>query len=77
VPLYPKWQKFLRERKPKTIIFWGQDDIFFTKERGESYLRDLPHAEMHRLNSGHFSVENCLPHIVENMIAFHEKNQKT
>jgi pimeloyl-ACP methyl ester carboxylesterase len=31
VPLYPKWQAFLRERQPKTIIFWGQEDVFFTK----------------------------------------------
>jgi len=34
VPLYPRWQAFLRERQPETIIFWGQDDMFFA--RGES-----------------------------------------
>ena len=50
-PLYPKWQAFLRERQPKTIIFWGQDDVFFTKEGGEAYLKDLPNAEMHRLRA--------------------------
>ena len=52
VALYPKWQEFLRSRRPKTIIFWGQDDIFFTREGGEAYLKDLPKAEMHRLDSG-------------------------
>ena len=65
VLLYPQWQTFLRERQPKTIIFWGQDDIFFTREGGESYLKDLkdlPSAEMHRLNSGHFAVEDLLAH---------------
>jgi hypothetical protein len=41
VDLYPQWQKFLRERQPKTLIFWGQNDIFFTREGGEAYLRDL------------------------------------
>jgi pimeloyl-ACP methyl ester carboxylesterase len=70
---YPKWQAFLKERQPKTIIFWGQDDIFFTREGGESYLKDLPKAEMHRLRSGHFAVEDCLPEIVEKMISFHKK----
>ena len=60
VTLYSKWQAFLRERQPKTIIFWGQDDIFFTREGGEAYLKDLPNAEMHRLDSGHFAVEDCL-----------------
>ena len=74
VELYPKWQAFLRQRQPKTIIFWGQDDIFFTREGGEAYLRDLPKAEMHRLNSGHFAVEDHLPYITEKMIAFYDRN---
>jgi len=72
VQLYPQWQAFLRERKPKTIIFWGQDDIFFTREGGEAFLQDLPNAPLHRLNSGHFAVEDCLPFIVEKMVAFYE-----
>ena len=76
VDLYPKWQAFLRERQPPTIIFWGQDDIFFTREGGESYLKDLPRAEMHRLNSGHFAVEDCLATIVDKMTAFY-KNDRT
>ena len=58
VALYPEWQEFLRERQPETLIFWGQDDIFFTREGGEAYLQDLPQAEMHRLDSGHFAVED-------------------
>jgi pimeloyl-ACP methyl ester carboxylesterase len=72
VTLYPQWQKFLKARQPKTIIFWGQDDIFFTKEGGEAYLKDLPKAEMHRLASGHFAVEDSLPYIVEQMTAFYK-----
>jgi hypothetical protein len=38
VELYPKWQAFLKERQPKTVILWGQNDIFFTPEGGEAYL---------------------------------------
>ena len=63
VELYPKWQAFLRERQPKTIIFWGQGDIFFTPADGESYLKDLPQAQIHRLNAGHFAVEDHLAKI--------------
>jgi pimeloyl-ACP methyl ester carboxylesterase len=73
VKLYPEWQAFLRARQPKTIIFWGQDDIFFTKEGGEAFLTDLPKAEMHRLQSGHFAVEDSLPYIVEKMRAFYKQ----
>ena len=71
VALYPKWQAFLKEKQPKTIIFWGQDDIFFTREGGEAYLQDLPNAEMHRLQSGHFAVEDCLNYISQNMHRFY------
>jgi pimeloyl-ACP methyl ester carboxylesterase len=73
VALYPQWQTFLRERQPKTIIFWGQDDIFFTREGGEAYLEDLPDAEMHRLESGHFAVEDSLSFISAKMIDFYDR----
>lgn len=76
VELYPQWQAFLRRRQPNTIIFWGQEDIFFTAAGGEAYLRDLPQAEIHRLNSGHFAVEDCLTYIAEKMVAFYECNQQ-
>jgi len=73
VALYPKWQKFLRDQQPKTLIFWGQDDIFFTREGGEAYLKELPGAEMHRLDSGHFAVEDCLGQIASNIARFYEE----
>jgi pimeloyl-ACP methyl ester carboxylesterase len=72
VALYPAWQAFLRERQPLTLILWGQGDIFFTPEGGEAYLRDLPAAELIRLDSGHFAVEDCLDQIVQSIITFHE-----
>jgi len=71
VLLYPTWQAFLRNRQPKTIIFWGQDDVFFTKEGGEAYLKDLPDAEMHRLVGGHFAVEDNLDYISGEMHRFY------
>jgi pimeloyl-ACP methyl ester carboxylesterase len=71
VALYPEWQKFLREHKPKTLIFWGQNDIFFTAEGGEAYLKDIPDAEIHRLDSGHFAVEDCIEEIVADMKRFY------
>jgi pimeloyl-ACP methyl ester carboxylesterase len=73
VKLYPQWQEFLRKQQPKTLIFWGQNDIFFTREGGEAYLRDLPQAEMHRLDSGHFAVEDNLDVIAQGMIGFHQR----
>ena len=71
VPLYPAWQAFLRERQPKTLIFWGQHDIFFTPEGGEAYLADLPDAEIHRLAAGHFAVEDHLDYIARHIRKFY------
>jgi len=73
VALYPVWQRFLRERRPKTIIFWGQRDIFFTSAGGEAYLGELPDAELHRLTAGHFAVEDHLDYITEQMIRFYDE----
>jgi pimeloyl-ACP methyl ester carboxylesterase len=73
VKLYPQWQELLRKQQPKTLIFWGQNDLFFTKEGGDAYLADLPQAEIHRLDSGHFATEDSLDAIAEGMIAFHQK----
>jgi pimeloyl-ACP methyl ester carboxylesterase len=60
VPLYPKFQAFFREYKPPTIILWGKNDKIFPPEGATPYLRDLPNAEMHMLNTGHFALEDKL-----------------
>ena len=73
VALYPVWQEFLRKNQPKTIIFWGQTDIFFTPAGGEAYLKDLPNAEMHRLDAGHFAVEDHLDYISKNIHRFYKE----
>jgi len=71
VPKYEAWQRLLRERQPETIIFWGQKDIFFTPEGGDAYLADLPTAELHRLDAGHFAVEDHLEYIATHIRRFH------
>jgi pimeloyl-ACP methyl ester carboxylesterase len=73
VELYPVWQKFLKDRQPETLIFWGQGDIFFTPAGGEAFLGDVPKAELHRLKSGHFAVEDHLETIATGMVNFYKK----
>jgi len=60
VPLYPQFQAFFRERKPPTLIVWGKNDVIFPEAGAHPYLRDLPDAEMHVLDSGHFALEDRL-----------------
>ncbi|MGO6799063.1 alpha/beta hydrolase (plasmid) [Rhizobium ruizarguesonis] len=61
VPLYPEFQKFFRDKKPPTLIVWGKNDKIFPADGASPYLRDLPHAEMHLLDTGHFALEDKLP----------------
>ncbi len=63
VALYPKWQTWLAEHRPPTLIIWGRNDIFFPEPGAHAYLRDLPDAELHILDTGHFALEDKLPEI--------------
>ncbi|QJU59836.1 alpha/beta hydrolase [Sphingomonas sp. AP4-R1] len=60
VPLYPQFQAFFRDRKPPTLIVWGKNDKIFPEAGAHPYLRDLPDAEMHILDTGHFALEDKL-----------------
>ncbi|MGO7215495.1 alpha/beta fold hydrolase [Rhizobium ruizarguesonis] len=60
VPLYPQFQAFFRERKPPALIVWGKNDKIFPEEGAHPYLRDLPNAEVHILDTGHFALEDKL-----------------
>jgi pimeloyl-ACP methyl ester carboxylesterase len=71
--LYETWQQRLRADQPKTLIFWGQGDIFFTPEGGKAYLRDLPDATLVPLDSGHFAVEDSLETIAEGIKDFYDR----
>ncbi|MFJ9367988.1 alpha/beta fold hydrolase [Nocardia sp. NPDC101769] len=64
VELYPTWQRWLREHQPPTLILWGRNDLFFPESGATAYLRDLPEAELHLLDTGHFALEETLPQVV-------------
>lgn len=57
VALYPRFHEFFLERRPPTLIVWGRHDPFFTLAGAEAYRRDLPQAELHVLDAGHFALE--------------------
>lgn len=58
VALYDEWHQYFRTKRPRTLIVWGQNDPFFTVEGAKAYLTDLPNAELHLLNAGHFALDN-------------------
>jgi pimeloyl-ACP methyl ester carboxylesterase len=64
VERYPDWQAWLRRHQPPTLIVWGRGDPFFLESGARAYLRDVPEAELHVLDTGHFALEEKLPQIV-------------
>jgi pimeloyl-ACP methyl ester carboxylesterase len=66
--LYDGWHEFFRNRQPKTLIVWGKNDPFFTVEGARAYLRDIPKAELHLLDTGHFALEDSSEFIAQQIV---------
>lgn len=57
LPLYPEWQAYFRKHKPATLVVWGKNDAIFVAAGAAPYQRDLPDADIHLLDTGHFALE--------------------
>jgi len=57
VASYPAFQAYFREHQPPLLAVWGKHDPFFIPPGAEAYKRDLPEAEVHFLDTGHFALE--------------------
>lgn len=55
--LYPRFQEYFRDHQPPTLVVWGRNDDIFPAEGAAPYRRDLPDAEIHLLDTGHFALE--------------------
>ncbi|MGW5667108.1 alpha/beta fold hydrolase [Micromonospora sp. NPDC003776] len=60
---YPAFQEYFRQHQPPTLITWGRHDEIFGAAGAEAYRRDLPDAELHLLDTGHFALETHGPEI--------------
>jgi len=58
VELYPQFQAFFRQHQPPTLIVWGANDTIFPAAGASAFKRDLPQAELHLLDTGHFAFED-------------------
>ncbi|WP_367889692.1 alpha/beta fold hydrolase [Burkholderia sp. L27(2015)] len=57
VASYPQWQAWLRKTQPKTLVIWGRYDPSQPAAEAPAYGRDLPHAEIHVMDAGHFALD--------------------
>jgi pimeloyl-ACP methyl ester carboxylesterase len=70
VAAYPRFQEYLRTHRPPTLAVWGKNDPFFLPAGAEAFRRDIPEAEIHFIDAGHFPLETHLDEIAEIIRAF-------
>jgi pimeloyl-ACP methyl ester carboxylesterase len=75
VALYPTWQAYLREHQPPTLITWGANDRYFVAAGARAYLDDVPDAELHLLDTGHFALATHTEAIADLIAAFYAKRR--
>jgi pimeloyl-ACP methyl ester carboxylesterase len=63
VDWFPQYQAYLRAQRPPTLIAWGPQDGYMPEASAQAYLRDLPDAELHLLDGGHWALETNLHEI--------------
>lgn len=68
--LYDGWHEYFRANQPPMLIVWGKNDPFFTVEGAKAYQRDLPNAELHLIDTGHFALEEASDFIAERIRTF-------
>lgn len=71
---YPAWQAYFRKHQPPMLIVWGKNDKIFPPAGAHPYLRDLPKAELHLLDTGHFALEEDSAAIGKLMRSFLQRN---
>ena len=70
VTSYPTWQAWLRKTQPRLLVIWGKYELSFDPSEPESYRRDVPKAEIHIVDGGHFALDTAADEIARLVAAF-------
>jgi pimeloyl-ACP methyl ester carboxylesterase len=76
VASYPEWQAWFRAHQPPTLVVWGRYDPSFIAPGAEAFKRDVPNAEIHLLDAGHFALDEKVDEIASLMIDFLTRQDK-
>lgn len=71
---YDSWHAALRQFHPPLLAVWGKNDPIFSAPGAEAFGRDLPQAEIHLLDTGHFALEEDGELIANYILKFLRKN---
>ncbi len=67
---YPQWHEYFRQYQPPLLAVWGKNDPIFGPGGAEAFKHDLPHSEVHLLDTGHFALEEDGEVIAEHITRF-------
>ena len=59
VEAYPKWQAWMRKNQPRLLVIWGKYELSFDPGEPERYRKDVPNAEVHIVDGGHFALDTA------------------
>lgn len=70
VDAYSKWQAWMRQRQPPLLVIWGRYELSFDPSEPEAYRRDVPAAEVHIVDGGHFALDTAADEIAKRVADF-------
>jgi pimeloyl-ACP methyl ester carboxylesterase len=73
---YPKWQAWMQQKQPRLLVIWGKYEASFDPSEPEAYRRDVPHAEVHVVDGGHFALDTAADEIAMLLDQFMKKRKK-
>lgn len=77
VAAYPSFQEYLRKYQPPLLAVWGKHDPAFIPPGAHAYRKDVPAAEVHLLDAGHFALETHAPEVAEYIRDFLSRTLKS
>ena len=76
VDAYPKWQAWMRAKQPRLLVIWGKHDLSFDLGEPERYRMDVPNAQIHVLDAGHFALDTKADEIAALVRGFMEVQKR-
>lgn len=70
VAFYPQFQEYLRKHKPPLLAVWGKNDPIFLPAGATAFKRDVPNAQIHFYDTGHFALETHSEEIGSTILDF-------
>jgi pimeloyl-ACP methyl ester carboxylesterase len=75
-PMYPRLHEYFRDSRVPLLAVWGRGDEIFGPAGAEAFADDLPDAEIHLLDGGHFLLESACDDVAQLIRRFLAKQHR-